>query len=1430
MRLLTGVLCCLLILISNRAGAEILLDRISVEDGLSQSSVFALAQDSKGFLWVATERGADRFDGYEFTNYRHQPGEPDSLSDSAVKSFFNDRNGRLWIGTQNGINRFDPASGRVHRFMSAGDTGAARTRVLEQGITENCRGDILFLSRGGLMVIPDGSGRMEARGLLGRQDTRFWGSILSDRNGGVWVADGRRLWFKPCGTETFRVVDQLPDRAARTKASPNSLALAADGSVFWASGDGLRRFDSGHGELLSIDQPSRHGMDGDKVDAVATAGNGDLWLALPRQIVRVRSSDQRQWEVMAEFDALSLGRRGLQRLQVAKSGDGLTWVAGHFGVGVQTESGERLQVLGNEPADPESLPLTFGLAGYVLHADNFGVVWIGANLAGLARYKPRRHRFEHVRDLEPGADNIIRGVAEQQVDGQTWVWTGSAQSGLRLWRRGSDGSCGLAARIRADSSMLPATPSDRIAAMARDPGDGRVWAIGQRWAARLDARGPEILEVPFEVPRPTSSLRDMAFSPSGERLYVSESRRIWFVDTAAVENAPPQAFQPLSFEPPDREISAHALTMTRDGRLLWGGRGGLVLIDPETGRTRHFLPGGEKPQAPANFVFSLLEYPQGTLWIGTRGGGLARVELSALDDDDPAFDWWTRDSGLIDDTIYAILPDSSGRLWLSSNRGLTRFDPGSGQIRHYGRRDGLRQYEFNGRVADIGPDGRFYFGGVDGFNVFHPEDIVDHPEPPKLYLQSVNVNGESLQPAVVANPERDLVLGHDENYLVFDYVGLHFAASDNIRYAYRLDGLESEWVEVGSQRQARYPALPPGEYRFEVRAANADGIWSELRQLAAVSVRPPPWRSPLAWLVYLLAAALAVAALATLVLRRRRALESLIAHRTRELAERNRTISRQSRQLEEALEARTTLFANVSHEFRTPLTLVGASLERLGHRVGDDHPAIGQGRRYLRRLQRLVEQLLDLSRMRVQSGSAFGEPWHMTPVVNHTVEAFRTLAEQRGLGLKSKLENGWTTTCRQEFVEKILLNLLNNAIKYTGHGGEVVVTLSGRGDEVTLEVADNGPGIPPEEQDLIFERFHRLPASETDTTRGAGIGLALVREATQAMNGRLELDSIQGGGSRFRIHLAARRSQDVEAVVETVDKDRLLLETESLAQPHRFDRETSRRLPPHPEGTLLLVEDNADLRQHLVDTLAGHWHTIAAGNGYEGLEAARSHAPDLIVSDIMMPDMDGLEMLEALRADIRTSHVPVLLLTARQDTETRLKGLALSADDFLAKPFDSAELQLRLKRMIDNRRRLRKQLLRDISGSGDPGGREIEGAGTQLTEVPALSRRDRKLIRQLDDWLEARYGDASASIEELCRTLNIEARTLQRKTKALLGMTPAEYLGSYRLEKAAAQLRTTDRTITEIALSCGFSTPQYFTRQFRTRFGQPPSEWRQTAR
>jgi ligand-binding sensor domain-containing protein len=331
MRLVIGILCCLFMGVSGPVEADVRFERISVKDGLSQSSVFALARDSRGFLWVATERAADRYDGHDFEAFRHRPGEPDSLSDSTVRAFYNDRKGGLWIGTDNGINRFDPASGRMQQFLPDGERGASQLQVLEQGIVENCRGDILFLSRDGVKIIPGGKAHLQERKLEGRQNSRLRGAILSDRNGGIWVADGRHLWFKPCRGESFRVADRLSSSAARPVAGPNALALAADGALLWASGDGLRRYDPGSGERISIQRPSDQGLPADTVDAVAVDVSGDLWLAMPKRIVRILHNGEfslPQWQVMAEFDNPVSGIGGVQRLQVARSGDGLTWVAG----------------------------------------------------------------------------------------------------------------------------------------------------------------------------------------------------------------------------------------------------------------------------------------------------------------------------------------------------------------------------------------------------------------------------------------------------------------------------------------------------------------------------------------------------------------------------------------------------------------------------------------------------------------------------------------------------------------------------------------------------------------------------------------------------------------------------------------------------------------------------------------------------------------------------------------------------------------------------------------------------------------------------------------------------------------------------------------------------------------------------------------------
>ncbi len=1391
------------------ANPDYRLERLSLEHGLTQSSVYALAEDSQGFLWVGTEHAADRFDGHSFQALRQHRSGSGSLSDNTIRAFFTDGAGDLWLGTGKGLNRLDISTGQIDRYLLDVATDGQSVAILEQGIAESCNDQIIALTRAGPWLL-DAQNRAPLSLVTEEMDAELVpAAVVTDDQGAIWMTDGRQLWRLPCDHNQLEQVLELSVDLEETLSSPNGLAIGPGQQILWATAAGLIAVDPATGLKISRTTPSRAGMESERVDAVAIDPGGRIWLALPDRIVRVDPDQPRRWEEKLHFPNVRGAHRRLQRLQVAESGDGLIWLAGHFGVAVYRPDSGALQRLEHRPGDPESLPPTLGRVGYTLLADRFGVVWIGANLAGLARYVPERQRFRHIRDATPGVDNVIRGVVEQSVHGETYLWTGSDESGVTLWKKEEGGNIQIVTRFGQSGSADRIIPSDRVFAMARNPADGQVWIGGRGWLGRADARGPGIDAMPIHGRPMGISPRAMDFSADGERLFVADSRSLWTLDT---RQAPAdQVLVPLFDESAAPELSGiSALRVASDGRLLVGTQRGLVVVDAHTGSAVHLGLAGHRNRLPANYVFSLAEAPEGTVWIGTRGGGLARLSLAEIDDGKTTFDWWTTANGLVDDTIYAILPEATGQLWISSNRGLMRFDPASGQTRHYGFQDGLRHHEFNGRVADIGPSGHYYFGGINGFNLFRPEAIVDHPEPPLVRLQQVQVNDRILETA--ANPTRSVKLNHRDNYLVLDYVALHSVAPDQIRHAYQLEGLETDWVDAGAARRARYPGLPPGDYRFRVKAANADGVWSEPELLFQVRIQPPPWRHPLAYLGYVLLVLAGLAIIWQAQRQRRRALEALVARRTRELAQRNELVSRQAGELENALASRETLYANVSHELRTPLTLIRAGLDRLKQNP-DDAEAVELGERYIQRLDRLVDQLMDLSRVRADAFPPADQPWSVNRALRTLARDHAPLAEQRKLQLDLALEGEWQAQCNRELFDKCLTNLLSNAIKYTPAGGQVVLRLSGAAAHAEIEVGDTGPGIPLEEQAIIFERFQRRLAHENQAEKGAGIGLALVREAALALGGEIRLQSQPGHGSRFSLVIPAR--QIAETVTDA--KPRHQNEANHPASPEQAlpadPQPPTQTTSPRPHarlGTLLIVEDNRDLRRHLKRLLVDQWKIITASDGRQALARLAAHDIDVIVSDIMMPNMDGLALLKRICNDIATSHIPFLILTARRDVDTRLQGLKLAADAVVTKPFNDEELRLTLAntaRAIENRRRHDR---------------------TKNANQPETSPKDQAFIDQVNAWLETNHGDAATRISDLALHLNLDERTLQRKTRALFGQPPKTVLTEYRLDRAAELLQTTDRKVADVAAECGFSSASHFGQQFTKRFGRPPGAWQKT--
>ncbi len=1375
-------------------------DRLSLQQGLSQSNIFALTQDSQGYIWMGTESAADRFDGHQIDAFRHDPANANTITSGAVVDFHSDQAGNLWILTEQGMSYLDLDSLTVARVLEIEADDPVFGAI--GGLSAFCDHQVIGIFGDQVWQADPVTSSHRRLRFVGHQPQARLTQPVVDPLGHLWLSDGHDLWRSDCQSPSFKHVLSWPTSSGAPQFGVSLLTLTGRGDLAWAGPDGIGIVDPATGQWRNIIRTEQN------VLAISTDELGGLWAFTETALMHGQLNDTgdaiRSWAQLIEHQLPVENFPNKPLIQTARSGDGVIWVSVGNLFGAYTPNEGTFERFSHSPTNPQSLPPTAGWGGYELFADRFGVLWVGAKLGGVARYVPERHRFEHIRDITQSS-YVVRGVAEQRVNNQRFVWVGLDNGGLQLFERQPQGFERVdPQRINTSDALDLSTL--QIRSFAVHPRTDRVWFNGVRWLGQLDAKDRSISfesrhDAAFDRSRP------LAFSPNGRYLYQALGPRLIRhqfnadgekMDTETLNWAPGRI----------NPWRIRSLSVLSSGTVLIATENQLFAMQPWDQTAIKVTFSNES--ISNDQIISMLDLGDGRLLLGTASMGLIETRWS---ESQGMFQLdvqrrWSQDAGLPDVTIYALARDPLGRLWLSTNRGLSRLDINTNQVLNFTLDDGLQAYEFNSRVVHQTRYGHLYFGGINGVNAFDPAAITPHPEPPIVRLKQAQINEA---PIFTTGPT---TLKHQQNNWVFEFVGLHTTSPTQNRYAYRLEGLDNNWVQSGTERVARYTALDPGNYRFWVRSANSDGVWSEPKLVFQAQILPPPWLSPVAYVAYGLLTVLLIGGIVARTRARRVELQRLVDQKTEELRQKNKLVTEQSSALQEALNARTLFFANISHELRTPLTLIEANLSKIEDTLPDP-ASVSTARRYLNRMVQMVDQLLDLSQIRAHGAQTESTPWSLTELLETTHRAYQGVAEAKHVKLTIQSDMNWVTRIDSTSAEKILLNLLTNAIKFTPAGGKVQLELAG--DEqsgVWLRVCDTGPGIPESEQALIFDRFHRVPIKEAQRTSGAGIGLALVSEAVAAVGGRIELTSQVGQGSVFAVWLPAEhRDADSKALPA-------LAPAEPSPAPANAIQPSPPEHPPSPPdgsrllGRLLVVEDNPDLLAYLVEQLSSQWSVIKAENGLEAIECLRDRDVDIILSDIMMPHLDGLSLLKHIRDDFRTSHIPFLFLTARGDNETELQGLMLAADDFVRKPFDARILQLKLKNLIDNRRSLQQHL-------GDKKKQPLTIEHTQ-----SLSPRDHRFVEKLNAYLDTHYGDETLSVASLAAALAVDERTLQRKTNALFGQPPARFINAYRIKQACQLLLDPGISIQEVAYACGYTNPRYFSRVFTEHKGETPSQWR----
>jgi len=1335
---------------------------IRAEDGLPSPTVWSIVQDQDGFMWFATSSGLVRYDGIEMTVFRNDPQDPRSLVHDDVSALLAGRSGSLWVGTANGLARYDPASETFEAFTHAASNRSSLAGNLVTALAEDESGAV-WVGASGLNRIDPVTGNI-TRYQHDDQDPR---SLANDFIWAIHVEANQRLWI---GT----------------------------------NGGGLDRFDPAtrsfeHIELGPADAQERNQLDA-IVRAIHEDESGTLWVGTDGGLNIIDPATNERQFLEYDYDAPASDDGLLDNIITAilEDSSGNVWVGtGETGLSRYDADSQTFTHYRFDSSDPNSLGSDQVTS---IFEDRSGLLWFGGR--GLSRLdSASESMLVHRPPEESLAVAISAAPMSMLIDARSRVWVANMNGMARLDRSQDTWTTHLFVPDR------PEYPDNRVYAM-HDGSDGWFYvALPQHVALftrEVDRYGPSIIPLPGT---PDIIHRDRTGTLWAGIPYLG------IVRLPGRNGEYQEVLSPIDNDPESlsSDIAYFIHEDSRD-RFWIGTLDGLNLLDRDSGRVTRYMYRGPAAGGPSSREFlAAAESSDGLLWFGTGRG------LSRFDPESATFTNYLKSDGLAHDRINAVALDAAGYVWAGTDGGLSRLNPETGEIRNFFVQHGLLNNEVTALATST--DGELFIATQGGIVSLRPETFLELSAPsPEVSIARTLVSNLQLpieHSADGAAPQGTVTLTHRDRSLRFDLAVADYRNPDRNRYAWMLEGFDAQWIYgTGAQRSASYTTLPPGNYRFLYRGASAAGVWSENSSAIDLTVLPAPWQTGWAWSAYTISAIaifLLVVALRTREARRRaEILETTVRDRTRELREQRDTIEQQGHQLREAAETKDRLYANVSHEFRTPLTVILGPLERLLQRepASDRRDHLETIRRNARRLLRLVEQLMDLARL---DAAKIADPSPQAAGRKTAIlaESFRTLAEDNEIELRIDCDTDVWASCDADAFEKIVVNLVSNAIKYNRPGGTVDVRAK-RVDtsHVEIVVADTGIGIAPEHKTRVFERFHRA-AEDGESVPGSGLGLALVAELAAANNSTVSLDSIAGEGTTVRVLMPAAPAQPAAAAVRSPDA--VLLEIESIKP----------LVEPAPEivpiadvtGTrILIIEDSKDLATYIAGVLGSEFSCQLASDGETGLRIGLETIPDVVVCDLMLPKLNGLEVVRQLKQDDRTCHVPVILLTARADEESRLSGLRALADDYLTKPFSEAELRQRIDNLLAIRELLRQRYGQRLLADGEHESEEL------------LTERDRRFIDRCNAVLGAHFSDPEFSLGNLANEVAMSERQLQRKLKALTDHTPREYIRNFRLNKALELLRDGER-IGQIAFDVGFTSQAYFTSCFRARFGASPTQY-----
>lgn len=1008
---------------------------------------------------------------------------------------------------------------------------------------------------------------------------------------------------------------------------------------------------------------------------------------------------------------------------------------------------------------------------FFLHEDNSGIIWIGTKGAGVNYFDAYLSKFNSLTNDQVPNNIHIDGIRAITTDDKNTIWIGTENNGLTKIVTQKDSFFTYTIK---NSELV----GDRIVSLYYD--DGSLW-IGH-----LD-NGLQILNPngKMKTYKQTSSFTIL-------KIYKDVTNNMWLCTNKGLILFDKDKGILKQFNSNNSGLTTNYYISTieqdintivqGDTNTLWVGTEFEGLYKLNLSDNKFSLVEGISDR-----IFSLY-YNNSQLWIGTNGNG-----LKLYDTESGSISKFSTKDGFPNDIIYSILPDSDGHLWLTSNKGITRFkfeNDSISSIKNYDNYFGIQSHGFNAGAYHKDKLGNLYFGGVKGINWFNPDELKTNPILPKTVLTKLELFNKEI-------PFSDnLELSSDQNTLSFTFASLQFSQPELNQYKYRLINNDEDWIDAGYNSIAHYTNLPPNNYTFQVISSNYDGVWNDTPATYSFTILKPWYLNNFAKLIYVILVLLTVYGIYK-YLKWRWQMNMKLELESKETA-----------RLKKLDEYKTKLYNNISHEFRTPLTLISGPVENQLSKPNlskSDKHELDLIKRNSKRLLNLVNQLLDLSKLETGNLKLKVSKGNLGIILKQLASAFEFKSKEKNIDFSyniGQIENAWFD---RDVIEKIVGNLLNNAVKYAPENGFVKFTASVNQDYLTATVVNNGNNLKDDELPKLFQRYYQ----NNTHSEGVGIGLSLVKELTVLSHGNIIAHSINKDEIQFTVTLPIEQSYFNATEIMIIERD---LEESSFYEYADNGTEISNK-SINEKPVLLIVEDDKDIRSFVKGIFNDSYKILEAQDGDFGIQTALEYIPDIIVSDVMMPKIDGIELCNTLKENIKTSHIPLVLLTAKSGDHNEIEGLRTGADAYMTKPFNSEKLKIRIDKLLNNMKKLQEYYSKNNA---------LNFHNLQVTSSEKL------FFKKLEQAIKENIVEQEFTSEKLASEMDMSRTQLHRKLKALLGLTASEFIRNERLKIGVELLKKSDSTVSEIAYQIGFNTPSYFIKCFKEVYNCTPKEYLQS--